>query len=96
MNEKKYRIPQYLDNPMKIILWTLDELLLFLIPFLVLMLAFGSPITGLVVGGLSMMGMKWVKGSQGHYFIYNLMYWYLPPVFLMSKTPPSHIRAYIG
>jgi conjugal transfer pilus assembly protein TraL len=96
MNEKKYRIPQHLDNPMKIILWTIDEFLIFLIPFAILMFGLNSPITGVVMGGLLMMGLKYIKGEQGHYFMYNLMYWYLPPVFILSKTPPSYIRIWIG
>ena len=92
----KYHVPQYLDEPFKIMLWTIDEFLLFLIPFIILMLVFNSPIFGIVVGLLLMVGIRKIKGEQGHYFIYNLMYWYLPAIFRFKATPASYLRHLLG
>ncbi len=92
----KYHIPQHLDEPFKLILWTIDELILLFVPFLVLMLVFNSPITGLILGSSGLFALKKIKGEQGHYFLYNLMYWYLPAVIRFKKTPPSHLREWIG
>ena len=45
-----YRIPQTLDEPIKFMLWTIDELIAFLAPFLILMLVFNSPVWGMITG----------------------------------------------
>ncbi|CAN5421737.1 hypothetical protein BH10PSE19_BH10PSE19_00180 [soil metagenome] len=95
MNDK-YHMPQHLDEPFKLILWTMDELSVLLIPFVFLMLVFNSPIIGLIIGGAGLMGLKKLKGEQGHFFLHNLMYWYLPSLIQFKKTPPSHIREWIG
>ena len=92
----KYHVPQYLDEPFKIMLWTIDEFLIFLIPFMILMLVFNSPIFGMIVGLIFMMGIRKIKGEQGHYFIYNLMYWYLPTMFRFKRTPASYLRHFLG
>lgn len=91
-----YHIPQYLDEPFKIILWTIDEFLLFLIPFLVLMFVFGSPLWGIMVGAVGMVIVRRIKGEQGHYFIFNVMYWYLPALIQFKATPPSYLRQLLG
>lgn len=91
-----YHIPQYLDEPWKIMLWTIDEFLLFLVPFLILMFVFGSPLTGLMVGAACMYVMRRIKGEQGHYFIFNILYWYLPAIVHFKATPPSYLRQFVG
>lgn len=92
-----YYVPQHLDEPFKLILWTVDEFLLFMTPMLILMFFFSSPIWGMVLGGLLMTGIRKIKGEQGHYFIKNLCYWYLPSwVFQCRATPPSYLRELIG
>lgn len=91
-----YHIPQYLDEPFKLMLWTIDEFLLFLIPFLTLMFIFGSPLWGGLVGGLCMYIVRKIKGEQGHYFIFNVMYWHLPSVIQFKCTPPSYLRHLLG
>jgi len=92
----KYTIPQYLDEPFKIILWTMDELCALFIPFLVFMFCLNSPITGLILGGTLLAILKKIKGEQGHFFLHHLLYWYLPNLFTFKKTPPSHVREWIG
>lgn len=92
----KYTIPQHLDLPTKIIIWTIDEVILFLVPFLTLLLMFDSPISGLMLGGGLVLGLKKIKGEEGHHFVMHLAYWYLPPVVSYKATPPSYIREILG
>lgn len=92
----KYTIPQYLDEPFKIILWTIDELCALVIPFLVFMFCLNSPIAGLMTGGALLGVLKKIKGDQGHFFLHHLFYWYFPNLFMLKSTPPSHIREWIG
>ncbi len=91
-----YRIPQTLDEPFKFMLWTMDELILFLASFLILMLAFNSPVWGMIVGSAGIFGVKKMKGEQGHYFIYHWLYWHLPSCVKLKATPPSYWRELIG
>lgn len=92
----KYRIPQYLDEPLRIMLLTIDELVVFVLPFLLALLLFGQPILGGVIGGVLVFILKKIKGEQGHYFVYNLIYWYLPQMVRFKVTPPSYLRMILG
>lgn len=96
MMSDKYHFPQTLDEPFKIILWTLDELSVFMIPVLLSVSCFNNIICGLLIGGSLLVGLKKIKGEQGHYFILNLMYWYLPKIISFRKIPASYIREWIG
>jgi conjugal transfer pilus assembly protein TraL len=92
----KYRIPRHLDAPFKIIIWTADELIVFLVPFVLCMTMFNSPVIGVALGiGLVMLLNK-LKGEEGQHFILHLMYWYLPPVIRYKATPPSYLRELLG
>lgn len=92
----KYHIPQKLNEPFKVILWTVDELAVFLIPFFSLFLFFNSPLCALGLGGTLLYVLKKMKGEEGHYFLLHAMYWYLPPVLFLKATPHSVIREYLG
>lgn len=92
----KYRIPQTLDEPLKIALWTMDEVLAFIIPTLVLVIAYNQFLLGSAIGMACMYVLKKIKGEQGHYYIFNVMYWHLPPIVHFKSTPPSHLRHFIG
>ena len=92
----KYHIPQHLDTPLKIILWTWDELLAFLVPFTSLFWLLNSPISAVVCGVAMVALLKKIKGEEGHYFIAHLAYWYLPPLVKYKATPPSHVREILG
>ena len=92
----KNHIPQLLDEPTRIILWTIDELIIFLTPFLVLFLVFDHVLTGLAVGIILVLGLRKLKGEQGHYFLHSLMYWHLPAMIRFKSTPPSYYREFLG
>jgi conjugal transfer pilus assembly protein TraL len=93
---EKNHVPQYLDEPGRIILWTIDELIVFLVPFLILFWCFDQVILGVITGISLIFGLRKIKGEQGHYFLYNLMYWYLPSVIKFKSTPPSCYREFLG
>jgi conjugal transfer pilus assembly protein TraL len=92
----KYHLPKYIDEPPRLILWTIDEFMMFLIPFLILFLCFNSPFMAVLVGVVLVAGLKKIKGEEGHHFVYNLIYWYLPQMIKLKKTPASFIREMIG
>ena len=93
---EKNHVPQYLDEPARIVLWTIDELLIFLIPFFILFWCFDQTILGVIVGVSLVLGLRKLKGEQGHYFLYSLMYWHLPAVIRFKSTPPSYYREFLG
>ena len=92
----KYHIPKSLDEPLKFFLLSLDELIAFAVPFFTGLVGFDQPAIGLIVGGALVVGLKKAKGDQGHYFIYNVMYWHLPPLKIFKKTPASSFRELRG
>jgi len=92
----KNHIPQYLDEPARIILWTIDELVFFLVPFLILFWGFDQTVLGVITGVLLVLGLRKLKGEQGHYFLYSVMYWHLPAVVIFKSTPPSYYREFLG
>lgn len=94
--EDKYQIPRHLDDPFKIIIFTIDEFLILVVPFFIGLWVINAPITGLLIGAAGVFGLKKLKGAQGHYYLYQLMYWYLPPLRKLHSTPPSYMREFLG
>lgn len=92
----KYHIPQHLDQPAKIILWTLDEMTVFCLPFFTLFLVFNSPTLGIMIGVFMVVSLKKIKGEEGHYFLKYLAYWHFPPVIQYAVTPKSYVREIVG
>jgi len=92
----KYTIPQHLDSPFKVILWTWDEAVAFSVPFFTLFLLMNSPLIGVGVGIFLVFLLKKMKGEEGHYFLAHMAYWHLPPLIRYKVTPPSYIREIIG
>lgn len=93
--QDKYYIPQNLDQPIRVYLLTLDELILLIVPIIAGFI-FNQMLLGIGLGLACVFGIKKVKGEQGHYYLINLMYWYLPDLVKFKVTPPSHIREYLG
>ena len=89
-------VPQYLDEPFRLILWTVDELFILFIPVLLGLFFWNSPLWGLTIGSLLLLFIKKLKAEQGHFFIYGFIYWYLPSLIHLKKTVPSHQRLWLG
>lgn len=94
--QDKYHMPQSLDQPFRFFLLTIDELILLLVPILIIGFVLAQMLTGFVIGILAMLAIKKLKGEQGHFYLVNLAYWYLPPIVKFRMTPPSYIRDYLG
>lgn len=93
--QDKYYIPKHIDEPFRVYLLTIDELILLIIPIVASFL-FNQMLVGFCLGIGLLIGIKKLKGEQGHYYLVNLMYWYLPDLVRFKVTPPSHIREYLG
>jgi conjugal transfer pilus assembly protein TraL len=92
----KYHIPQLLDEPFKIFLLTFDELILLIAPVIIVGFFLNQMIVGFIVGLSALFAIKKLKGEQGHFYLVNLAYWYLPPLVKFRVTPHSYIRDYLG
>jgi type IV conjugative transfer system protein TraL len=64
--EQKYMIPRYLDEPLRLILWTWDEWLVFLVPLVLFFWLFNQLLLGLFLGLSAFFGLKKLKGSPHH------------------------------
>jgi len=91
-----HRILHHLDDPLRILKWTIDEAAVLILPFFI-----GIVINQLFVSAvfaiLGIMGLKKLKSKFGQGTLKHLMYWYFPHnKKKLFKTPPSYIREYIG
>jgi len=94
MLDEKYYIPKHLDDPPRFLLWTMDEAIVLMAPFM-LGIIFSHVLLALMVGASLLLGMKKIKGNEGPNFLFNVMYWYLP-LRHFKRTPPSFIREFVG
>ena len=92
----KYHMPQALDEPFRIFLLTVDELVLLVAPIIIVGFVLNQMILGFLVGISSLFAIKKMKGEQGHFYLVNLAYWYLPPLIKFRVTPHSYVRHYLG
>jgi conjugal transfer pilus assembly protein TraL len=92
----KYSMPRCLDEPFKVAFLTMDEITVLIVPLLAGLFLFNAPFFSLCVGAGLVSLLKKLKGKEGHYFIRQLLYWYLPPLFRFYSTPPSHAREILG
>ena len=92
----RYVIPSHLDDPELIGLWTLDEFLTMVIPF-VWGLMTSQIIIGIALAGAGWWGLRKAKGGRAASWLLHLAYWYLPGGFTgMRATPPSYLRLMAG
>lgn len=91
-----FLIPKYLDEPEKILFFSMKEIPIFMAPFAIGMLM-GHTIKGLM-GAIALFYLyKKIKAQNAGSSITHLFYWYCPEwLFKMSVIPPSHIRIFIG
>lgn len=95
MDEKQFYIPQYLDEPTRFLLWTMDETLAFFIPLFISLMMNHTGL-GLGVGLVGLIGLKKFKSKIGVAYK-RWLYWYVPAKALrMQGTPSSVIREYLG
>lgn len=94
MQDKHY-IPQNIDNPLRIILFTIDEFILMLITLVISLLIF-SLVVGMVMMLVEITILRYIRGDQGHHYIKNLLCWYLPGLESFFSRIGSVDKHYIG
>lgn len=103
MHEEHYRLLQYLDKPLRLAFWTLDEAFCIFVPLLS-GIFFDEYLLG-IVSALSFYTLLWqVKRAMKKSDMKTWLYWYLPtstikikkayPYFYKNVWPCSHIRQY--
>lgn len=92
----KYSIPQNLDAPFKIAMFTLFDLVVTLVPFFIIAFWFHRQIVAAVVSIGIFFILRKIKGDEDHHFFKHFIYWHLPSIGLYKATPPSHVREIIG
>lgn len=89
-------ILHHLDDPLRILKWTVDEALIILLPPFI-GLAIDQPLLGFIMAGGGFWVMKRFKERIGIGFYRQWIYWHLPHNDRhLKKTPPSYIREYLG
>lgn len=92
----KYYIPQHLDAPFKIAIFTIADLAFILVPFFVIAFVFQQQILALVVSAVFFVVARKLKGEEDNHFYKHFIYWHLPPIIPYKATPPSYVREIIG
>lgn len=92
----RYVIPRHLDAPELIGLWTVDEFIAMMVPFVWGILS-QHILVGLVSALGAWFGLKKAKAGRATSWVLHCAYWYLPSSFVgMKLTPPSHCRLLAG
>ena len=93
---EQHLILHHLDEPLRILYWTIDEALFLLCaPFIGL--AIEQIGLGLTTGFVGFYSLRKLKQRFGNGSLKHAMYWYLPLNRSQLKiTPASFIREYIG
>ena len=95
MSLTRHVILNHVDTPLKILFWTIHELLMLIIPFFI-----GLIIDQLTMGIFLSLFCFWGSRKFHRYFgkgqFQAVKYWYLPPERRFKSLPPSFIREYIG
>jgi conjugal transfer pilus assembly protein TraL len=90
------QIPQYLDEPARFFIFTVDELIVTVVPILVLTIMTNFLI-GVIVGSSCFWALRKLKRGGGLNKILWNIYWLLPTeVIGLKKIPRSDARLYVG
>ncbi len=95
MSMEKHVILKTLDTPLKILFWTVPEILMLMVPPFV-----GLMLNQLTLGiGMSVMGV-WISRKYQEHFGKGqwaaVRYWFLPSPGRFKSLPASSIREYLG
>ena len=96
MEVEAYYIPRQLDEPERLLFWSMDEALLMLLPVGIGIMS-GFILTGVIAGIMFFLLWKKIKGAgQVNLAMYGV-YWFFPSILSgMKFTPPSYQRFYLG
>ncbi len=92
-----YYIPKYLDEPERIMFWSIDEIIVMLVPMIVIGFCFNHFIHALLVSTIALLNWKRFKGSEQANLHLYILYWFYPHcVTGLKATPKSYIKTYFG
>lgn len=92
----EHHILHHLDDPLRLLKWTIDEALIMILPILLLGVGLGEILLGSIVGFGGFSGLRFLKKRFGKKILRPLLYWYLPSHSKFKSFPKSHIREFIG
>lgn len=95
-NQQKYKTPQFLNDPYRLIIFTLDEVFVGILTIYIFGAVCGFVVTSLFLTCALLFLMKRMKGSEGAYFYIHLLYWFFSVSPTLRATPPSWIREFLG
>ncbi len=96
MNREHHALLNYLDQPLRLLFLTVDEVLVLLVP-LMLGFWFMWAFTGLVGAVAGFLGLRFFKKRFGQDALRPALYWHLPTSHKHMKLyVPSSIREYVG
>lgn len=86
------RVLAHLDRPVRLLFWTMDEIVVMMVPFLIGIMASSFTVFG--VGIVLYRVYRKYKRRYSNRYIKALLYWYLPGKFKWML--PSYKRHFIG
>lgn len=95
MSMKRHVILNHVDTPLKILFWTVPELLMLIVPCFV-GLILDQLTLGLFVSAFYYWGSKKYQRTIGKGQLQALLYWYFPANSRHKTLPPSYVREYLG
>lgn len=93
MDYEKFRIPQTLNDPEKILFFTINEIMLFLVFPLLVGLTFNCQTKCFLFGISSFLIYKKFKPTHDN-SVYHILYWYLPSWLFKTDFISSSIRIF--
>lgn len=95
-NQRRYNTPQYLNEPYRLIIFTVDEVFVAVMTIYLLGSVCGFIVSSLVIASALIYFMKRMKGNEGPYYYVHLFYWFFGISPKLRATPPSWIREFLG
>ena len=93
--DRKYLIPQRLDDPPKFLWWDLDVAMLFM-GSVILGILCNQTLTFTGIGVVAAMAYQKIKAGRSRAFGLHAIYWYMPISLGFRITPPSAVREFVG
>lgn len=97
MDELAYYVPRRLDAPAKLLFWEIDEFMTVL-GSLALGLSIGSMLVAIACPIAGLMLLSRIKAGGGPGYMKRLFYWHMGggQALGLIRTPPSHLREFVG
>lgn len=98
MSNMNYRFLSHIDAPKRILTLTLDELVIAIIGFMLLVISNQKILVSVLSFGL-LAGCRYLKKGAGPKALLVLAYWYLPKTvtqFFLPRLPASHYRVWLA